>query len=290
MERANIAALKAAAVAAQALKFKEQMGVQFDEAYDFDDKRLIVVAAFANLNALAKGKARSIAVKNAAAAHSVSANFVWKHGLDRERLEGFFTESTWGKHSKTPWKLSDIEVFNKCKNYCRDNNGHRRDQPNLTASTFAKWLKKEFDINVSFGQAAVYLGRLGGTWQSVKKGCYVDSHESKRAIQHEREFLREYKVAYDRGASTSILALTLALAPSSRPRAWRSPLDLVPRPLSSPSPSPSPLDLVPRPLSSPSPWTSCLALTLALAPKVPTSSTTWTRTFARTPRIGLKKN
>ena len=110
-------------------------------------------------------------------------------------------------------------------------------------------LKKEFDIDVSFGQAAVYLGRLGGTWQSVKKGCYVDSHESKRAIQHEREFLREYKVAYDRGASTSILALTLALAPSSRPRAWRSPLDLVP-----------------RPLSSPSPLTSCLALTLALAP------------------------
>ena len=71
MERANVIALKAAAVAAKALKFKEQMGVQFNEAYDFEDKRLIVVAAFANLNALAKGKARSIAVKNAAAAHSV---------------------------------------------------------------------------------------------------------------------------------------------------------------------------------------------------------------------------
>ena len=186
MERANVAAIKAATVAAKAANFKEQMGVQFDEAYDFEDKSLIVVAAFvaafANLNALAKGKARSIAVKNVVAAHSVSANFVLKHGLERERLEGFFTESTWGNHSKTPWKLSDIDVFNKCQDYCRENNGHRRDRPNLTASTFGKWLKNEFDIDVSFGQAAVYLGRLGGTWEPVKKGSYVDNHESEWAI------------------------------------------------------------------------------------------------------------
>ena len=35
----------------------------------------------------------------------------------------------------------------------------------------------------------------------MKKGSYVDNHESKWAIQHEREFLREYKAVYDQGAN-----------------------------------------------------------------------------------------
>ena len=52
---------------------------------------------------------------------------------------------------------------------------------------------------MSSDQAGVYLHRLGGTWQSVKKGSYVDAHEEPHALRHEAEFLTAYAQAYSQG-------------------------------------------------------------------------------------------
>ena len=282
-QRQQRAHSRAAAAARRAENFKEHMRLRLDDAFDFEDKRVMVATAFANLNAKYKGHKRLEAVRHAAEAHAVSRNFVWRHGLDAERTEGFFSDSTWGKHTKTPWKLSDLDIFNKCKQYCRDNNGHRRDKPNMTAARFAQWLQEELDISVSHRQAAVYLGRLGVSWEAVKKGSYVDNHEAEWALQHEREFLKAYLEAYNQGTphpspftsrpltlAPRPLSSTSCLALAPRPRAATSPLNLAHRPHTStldprPRASTSILALAPRPLSS----TSCL--TLAPRPRAATS-------------------
>ena len=69
----------------------------------------------------------------------------------------------------------------------------------MTAARFAQWLQEEFQISASHQQAAIYLGRLGGSWEAVKKGSYVDNHEAEWALQHEREFLKVYLEAYNKG-------------------------------------------------------------------------------------------
>ena len=274
--------MRAAAADRRAQHFKQQMVLRMDKMFDFKDKRIMVATAFANINAKHKGYKRLQAVRHAAEAHVVSMNFVWRHGLDAERTEGFFSESTWGKHTKMPWKLSDLDVFNKCKEYCRDNNGHRRNTPNMTAGRFAKWLEEELGLSVSHQQAAIYLGRLGVSWEAVKKGSYVDNHEAEWALQHEREFLKAYLEAYHKGTPHPS-PLDPRPSPSCidlypRPRALPSPLDLAPRLRPSTSrialaPRPSTLALVPRPLSLPSrldlyPRPRALPSPLDLAPRL----------------------
>ena len=212
----------------------------------------MVVASFANLNAKYRGRARTVAVRQAAAAHAVSTNFVFKYGLQAEMGEGFFEESTWGKNTKTAWKLADIDVYNKCLNYCKEHNGHQRKGQNLTAGLFVKWLKTEFDMEVSTSQGSIFLGRLGGSWESVKKGCYVDNHEAPHALRHEREFLNNYNDAY-RGGGANFLEdidkdLCADVVDWSRDELKASPLPMTSSSSSSPSPSPSP-----SPSSSPSP-------------------------------------
>ena len=220
-------------------------------------------------------------------------HFVWRHGLDAERTEGFFSEATWGKHTKTPWKLADLDIFNKCKEYCRNNNGHRRDKPIMTARRFAKWLEEELSISVSHQQAVVYLRRLGGSWEAVKKGSYVDNHEAERALEHEREFLERYLEAYNQGTPHPS-PFTPRPSPScldlhTRPRALPSPLDLAPRL----RPSTSRIALAPRP--HPRPHTSPPHPTphpSILIPQSlgPTSSMAATRISAQMPSSGAKAN
>ena len=77
------------------------MAARLEEEYDYEDKRLVVAASFANPDAKYRGRARTEAVVQAAAAHDVSANFVWRYGLQAEMGEGFFEETTWGKNIKT---------------------------------------------------------------------------------------------------------------------------------------------------------------------------------------------
>ena len=45
----------------------------------------------------------------------------------------------------------------------------------------------------------VYLGKLEGSWQAIKKGSYVDNHEAPHALQHEKEFLVACQDLYKRG-------------------------------------------------------------------------------------------
>ena len=175
------------------------MQERMDAEYDFEDKRLQVVNSFSILNVRFLGNARCEAVVGTAASQGVSKDFVWKHTLDAEANEGFFSPSMWGKNPKTPWKLADMDIQRQALEYCRENNGHRRDRPNLTAPRFAKWLQDTFNIDVTSDQAGVYLHRLGGTWQSVKKGSYVDAHEEPYALRHEAEFLTAYAQAYSQG-------------------------------------------------------------------------------------------
>ena len=47
--------------------------------------------------------------------------------------------------------------------------------------------------------ATDYLHRLGGTWESVSKGHYVDSHEEPHALKQEADFLSQYAFHYQRG-------------------------------------------------------------------------------------------
>ena len=94
-----------------------------DAEYDLEDSRLqdLVVNSFSILNVRVLGNARCEAV---VASQGVSKDFVWKHTLDAEANEGFFSPSMWGKNLKTPWKLTDMDIQRQALKYCRENNGH----------------------------------------------------------------------------------------------------------------------------------------------------------------------
>lgn len=226
MSNLPVAILRAECRVDRAEQFQKGITKMIEAEYNYEDIRNFAVLAFGNHYRANLGNDRANCVRLAAEGMHRSSAFVYRWVMDFESGENFFTEYKWGKNSKTPFKLADITLFAECSAWCRARNGHRRGQPNLTVtafkrlsvvfvdlvlsclalvlifvltSSFPRYLEETHNLVVCQSSATDYMHRLGGTWESVSKGHYVDAHEEPHALIQEAEFLDNYAYHYQRG-------------------------------------------------------------------------------------------
>lgn len=110
----------------------------------YSERRLLAVSAY--FQARARGMSRGSAERDAARSMDVSRSTVrrWKKKYLSEG-DGFFVESRWGAHSKTPYLLADKTLQKEARQWVREHAAQHKDEkgnmePNMKVADFQDYL------------------------------------------------------------------------------------------------------------------------------------------------------
>ena len=118
--------------------------------------------------------------------------------------EGEVDESLKGKHSR-PYVLDDEKCRKKALDWLRERI-HVKDQPSMTAATFANWINSEllpnshlspgFPQSVTPRTARKWLHDLGFSPRLNKKGLSFDGHEREDVEEYRKIYLRKIDILH----------------------------------------------------------------------------------------------
>ena len=107
-----------------------------------------------------------------------------------------------GKHSR-PYVLDDEDCQKKVLAWLRGRT-YDKDQPSMTAATFANWVNTDllpnsplppgFPRSITLRIARKWLHNLGFSPKSSKKGLYFDGHEQDDEVEYHKLFLRKMEI------------------------------------------------------------------------------------------------
>ena len=116
--------------------------------------------------------------------------------------EGEFGESLKGKHSR-PYVLDDENCRKKALTWLRSR-AYEKDQPSMTAATFANWVNTDilpnsqlppgFPVSITPRTARKWLHDLGFSPRLNKKGLYFDGHERDDVVEYRKIYLRKIEI------------------------------------------------------------------------------------------------
>ena len=96
-----------------------------------------------------------------------------------------------GKGVTNPLSLIHDEQFRlQAREYVRANSC-QRGEPNLTADMFQKWVKEQFECEISTETARLWLRSLGFAQKYHKKGVYFDGHERQDVVEYRAQFVQQ---------------------------------------------------------------------------------------------------
>jgi hypothetical protein len=198
-------------------RYIQEMAVKaqqdFDESFTWDEWRLIAARAYwssvaahveahgTHIGALAQSELA------AEAAAGVKSRCVQRWMYDYEANGGQFSESLWGKNTKTPSLLGDIETRQWIRDYIIKLMGHKKGKKNLVAMDFSKDLHAhlglpwgEEPMDQSIKSTAIYsaLHAAGGQYMEIKQGStFHDNHGAEDVVNRQRpRFLQMYEMFY----------------------------------------------------------------------------------------------
>ena len=116
--------------------------------------------------------------------------------------EGEFNESLKGKHSR-PYVLDDENCRKKALAWLHER-AYDKDQPSMTAATFANWVNSDllenshlppgFPRSITPRTARKWLHDLGFSPKLSKKGLYFDGHERGEVVEYRKMYLRKIEI------------------------------------------------------------------------------------------------
>ena len=114
--------------------------------------------------------------------------------------DGTFLDTLQGKYQRTGILWQNEELNKKASKFVREN-AFVKGKPNMTFSSFTKWvnqcllpnysLEPGYPRNVSIETGRRWLHNLGFSVLDAKKGTYVDGHEREDVISYRKHFLRK---------------------------------------------------------------------------------------------------
>ena len=185
----------------------------FDESFTWEERKLIAARAYwssAQAHVEACGThigALEQSELAAEAAAGVNSRSVQRWMYNYEANGGRFSESLWGKNTKTPSLLADIETRQWIRQYIIKLMGHKKGKKNLVAMDFSRDLHQhlglpwgESPVDQTIKSTAIYsaLHEAGGQYMETKQGStFHDNHGADDVVNRQRpRFLEMYNMFY----------------------------------------------------------------------------------------------